>query len=198
MSDLMSLNSKALEVAAKVVNSLRHVTTGDSWDDSFEDFTRLAIAAYLDEADTPVRWCVTHDGEPVEGGVDCVITDGFRILVRNQEEHMHPPSSTATREALDITERSMFESIEIVEFTKALGVTNTAAEAWSRIAPDDNGEWDDEVLHSQDGYPDVYELSPKAVEALESLGVSLARVAPTRIVAAVLAELHRLAEGSDE
>ena len=59
------MNRKAIEAAAEIVNGLRHVTTGDSWDDSFEDFTRSAVATFLDEAGTSTVWCERHDAPQI-------------------------------------------------------------------------------------------------------------------------------------
>ncbi len=93
MSNPINLNSKALEAAAKVVNGLRHVTTGDSWDDSFEYFTRSAVAAYLDEAGTPMKHCVRHNERSLAGKVchrgtatkPCVVVDAVLVLGGNDD-----------------------------------------------------------------------------------------------------------------
>ena len=98
---------------------------------------------------------------------------------------MKPPSAEVTREALD-----WFSGDLLTEIPKADEVYGQvrldAAEAWSRIAPDADGELDEKV----------YEV---AVNVFRQAGYRNKgiRILLDQAVDAALAELARLAEGSD-
>ena len=91
------MNSKALEAAWDVVNER------NAYLNSPEENLRLAIAAYLDEAGTPIRWCKEHEStsnglatpevcririgellDELQGGRACVIVDAVLVIGGNE------------------------------------------------------------------------------------------------------------------
>ena len=73
-----------------------------------------------------------------------------------------------------------------------------AAKAWSRIAPDDNGEWPDEVVEALAKASHDHERHVKVMEVEWGRLAEWAKESFRDKAKAVLAELVRLAEGSDD
>ena len=102
---------------------------------------------------------------------------------------MKPPSAKATREALNWFGPDMKPQSEAVDWFAPDGAVSTvltAARAWSRIAPDADVEWSEEMMDqlAEAGSPIEWEEGKRHI--------------PRARARAVLAELVRLAEGSDE
>ena len=109
---------------------------------------------------------------------------------------MKPPDRETTRQALDDWE-GLLASAHGIAFSEsamlAILKVNVAAEAWSRIAPDTTGEWSEEVVEPlMEIY--AYELYG---ETLVSFTTN-ERKAVRDATMAVLVEIVRLAEGSDD